>query len=129
MLDLDLNIEFDAPTSYAFDRSARRFDVDGRLHVADCRISPARANEYVGSEIPGHESLKLEPTRLHKMYRTPAALKDAASTFENMPLLLAHVAVSAADPQKNARRGHRVERALACAVPCGRSCRVGQGCN
>jgi hypothetical protein len=100
MLDLDLNIEFDDPVAYAFDRSARRFDVDGRLHVADCRISAARVNEYVGSEIPNHESLKLEPARLYKMYRTPAALKAAAPSFENMPLLLAHVPVSAADPQK-----------------------------
>jgi uncharacterized protein len=100
MLDLDVNIEIDDPVGYAFDRSARRFDVDGRLHVADCRISAARVNEYMGSEIPAYGSLKLEPTRLYKMYRTPAALRAAAPSFENMPLMLAHVPVSAADPQK-----------------------------
>ena len=100
MLDLDVKIEFDDPTGFALDRSARRFDVDGRLHVADCRISAARVNEYIGSEIPNHESLKLEPSRLYKLYRTPAALRAAAPSFENMPLLLAHVAVSAESPQK-----------------------------
>jgi uncharacterized protein len=100
MLDLDVTIEPDEPTGFALDRSARRFDVEGRLHVADCRISAARVNEYLGSEIPGYESLKLEPSRLYRMYRTPAALKAAAPTFENMPLMLDHVAVSAAEPQK-----------------------------
>jgi uncharacterized protein len=100
MLDLDVNLEPDEPTGFALDRSTRRFDVDGRLHVADCRISAARVNEYLGSEIPGYESLNLEPSRLYRMYRTPAALKAAAPTFENMPLMLDHVAVSAAEPQK-----------------------------
>jgi uncharacterized protein len=100
MLDLDVTIEPEDATGFALDRSARRFDIDGRLHVADCRISAARVNEYLGSEIPGYEALKLEPSRLYKLYRTPAALKAAVASFENMPLLLAHVAVSAADPQK-----------------------------
>jgi hypothetical protein len=100
MIDLDVVLEPDEPSGYALDRSARRFDIDGRLHVADCRISAARVNEYMGSEIPGYESLKLESSRLYKLYRTPAALKAAAASFENMPLLLQHVAVSAASPQK-----------------------------
>jgi hypothetical protein len=99
-VDQEINLEFDDPTGFALDRSARRFDTDGRLHVADCRISAARVNEYIGSEIPGYASLKLEPSRLYKLYRTPAALKAAAASFENMPLLLAHVAVSAESPQK-----------------------------
>jgi uncharacterized protein len=100
MLDFDVTLEPDEPTGFALDRSARRFDVDGRLHVADCRISAARVNEYLGSEIPGFEALGLDAGRLYRMYRTPAALKAAAPSFENAQLMLDHVAVNAAQPQK-----------------------------
>lgn len=85
-------------TAIAFDRSARHRDADGRLHVANCRISAARVNEYVGKEIPNYEQLGLKADKLYPLYRDPEELKRAAPTFNNVPLLLDHVPVSVDDP-------------------------------
>jgi len=97
MVDL-MNLELEHDEPLALDR--RTVDLDGRLHVTDCRISAARVNDYLGSEIPNGDGLGLEPGKIYRMYRDAAELKAAASTFENMPLLDDHVAVSAASPQK-----------------------------
>jgi hypothetical protein len=94
-ISLDAELEDDR---LAFDR--RTVDRDGRLHVTDCKISAARVNEYYGSEIPNGVALGLDPGKIYRMYRDAGALKAAAPTFENMPLLDEHVAVSATDPQK-----------------------------
>ncbi len=89
-------------TNISFDYSSARItDVDGRLHVADCKISAARVNEYLGSEIPGDDALGLDPGKLYRMYRDAGALRAAATSFENLPLMDNHVAVSANDPQKS----------------------------
>lgn len=89
-------------TSIAFDySSARTTDVDGRLHVVDCKISAARVNEYLGSEVPGAEALGLDPGKIYRLYRDAGALRAAAASFENLPLMDNHVAVSANDPQKS----------------------------
>jgi uncharacterized protein len=93
---LDVELEPDEPL--ALDR--RTVDLDGRLHVTDCKISAARVNDYLGAEIPGGESLGLDPGKIYRMYRDRTALKAAAPTFENMPWLDDHVAVSATNPQK-----------------------------
>ena len=37
----------------------RTLDVDGRLHITDCRLTAARVNEYLGSEIPESRGLRL----------------------------------------------------------------------
>jgi uncharacterized protein len=98
-LDHDIELEDDTGTGFAFDyASARTTDVDGRLHVSDCKISAARVNEYLDSEIPGTHDL--DPGRIYRMYRDAAALRAAVPSFENMPLMSQHVAVSASDPQK-----------------------------
>jgi uncharacterized protein len=90
----------------AFDyASARRVDESGRLHVEGCRISAARVNEYLGSEIPGADALGLDPNRLYPLYRDAAALKASAPSFENMPLMSQHIIVSAAEPAKWAVAG------------------------
>jgi len=86
----------------AFDRGGtmRTKDVDGRLHVKDCRISKANICPYLGHEIPDAEKLGLEPDRVYYLYRDAAALAAAAPTAERVPLMMRHVASTAASPQK-----------------------------
>ncbi|MDE2101686.1 MAG: DUF2213 domain-containing protein, partial [Patescibacteria group bacterium] len=82
----------------AFDReSVRDYDVDGRLHVKRANISKAAINPYKGDEIPDYDKLGLDPNRVYMLLRDPEELKKAAPTFNNLPLLDDHVAVSADD--------------------------------
>jgi len=85
----------------AFDRSARTIDQDGNLHVEVTNISKATVNPYRGQEIPGWQSLGLEPDRVYQMLRAPEELERAAPTFNNLRLMSRHVPVSAADPQED----------------------------
>ena len=85
----------------AFDRSARSFDADGRLHVAVSHISKATVNPYYGNEIPGYEELGLNPTQIYNLLRDPEELAKGAATFNNLPILSRHIPVSAAAPQKD----------------------------
>lgn len=85
---------------FALDRSLRRYDVDGRLHVSDCCISKANVCPYYGREIPNSEALGLDPNRLYQLYRDPAELEAAAPSFANMPLMLHHVGVNADNTPK-----------------------------
>jgi hypothetical protein len=86
----------------AFDRAGtmRTKDVDGRMHVKDCRISKANVCPYLGREIPDSEKMGLENDKVYKLYREAAALQAAAPTFERVPLMMRHVATTAAEPQK-----------------------------
>ena len=85
--------------TFALDATSRRYDVDGRLHVTACNISKANVCGYYGAEIPGWESLGLNPDRLYQLYRDAGELAKAAPTFNNLQLLQKHVAVNAVDPQ------------------------------
>jgi hypothetical protein len=85
----------------AFDRSLRTTDKDGRLHVAVCNLSKSNVCEYRGSEIPGADALGLDPNRLYRLLRDPKELAKAAPTFNNLPLLIAHVPVTADDPRRD----------------------------
>lgn len=85
----------------ALDRSVRRLDIDGRLHVELTNISKATVNPYYGREIPGAQELGLKPDTIYQVFRDPEALAKAAATFNNVPLLDEHVIVSADDPKKN----------------------------
>jgi hypothetical protein len=96
MRDYEFTIENDM---LALDK--RTVDLDGRMHVTDCIISKAVVNDYLGSEIPNFEALKLDPNKTYRLYRDAAALKAAVPTFENQPLMDNHVAVSSSDPQKS----------------------------
>lgn len=91
------NVEAHDSLSLAYDRSARTFDEDGRLHVALTNISKATVNPYYGHEIPGFEELGLDPERKYKMLRAPDELEKGAATFNNLPLLIQHQASSATD--------------------------------
>jgi hypothetical protein len=87
----------------AFDRSTRRIDAEGRLHVAVNNITKACVNGYSGAEIMkgamNGESLSLDPNRQYMLLRAPEELKKALPTANNIQLLRKHVGVSAADPK------------------------------
>lgn len=88
----------DSAPSLALDRdSVRSIDRDGRLRVAKANISKAAINPYRGSEIPGWQSLGLDPDKIYQLYRDPAELKKAAATLNGVPLLRKHVPVGAED--------------------------------
>jgi uncharacterized protein len=93
----DIEFEFDDDV-LAFDR--RVIDVDGRMHVPNCNISKANICVYLGREIPDYVRLGLDANGEYRLYRDPVALAAAARTFENLPLMMTHVEVSAANPQK-----------------------------
>jgi len=86
--------------SFAFDRSERFKDVDGRLHVRVSNLSKAMVNPYRGSEIPNWQGLGLNPDKVYHLLRDPAELAKGAHTFNNLPLMSRHVIVSAADPHE-----------------------------
>jgi len=90
-----------ASVALAFDRSARSYDADGRLHVRVSNISKAAVNPYYGREIPRCEELGLDSGRVYYLLRDPEELEKAAPTFNNLPLLSKHVPVSAADEESH----------------------------
>jgi len=83
----------------AFDRSARRIDVDGRLHVDRSHLSKAQVSPYYGSEIPGFDVLGLEPSKVYRLLRDPVELERAAPTAARLPILSKHVPTTVDDPQ------------------------------
>lgn len=85
---------------YAFDKSERKVDADGRLHVSMCPISKECVNHYYGSEIPGYKTLGLDESKIYKMYRPGSELKKAADTFNRIQILDAHEPVFSADSKK-----------------------------
>lgn len=90
----------------AFDAtSLRRKDENGFLHVAVSHISKETVNPYRGREIPGWPDLGLDPDRIYQGYRSGAALKAGAETFNGLPLLMDHHPDSADNPQKEHRVG------------------------
>lgn len=95
------HIAKDSRCMMAQDRSMRSYDEDGRLHVETSNISKATVNPYYGSEIPNHDKLGLEPTKIYYMLRDPEELEKAVQSFNNLPLLSKHIPVSADEPQKD----------------------------
>ena len=83
----------------AFDRSARRIDADGRLHVDRSHISKAAVNPYYGKEIPGYEALGLQPDAVYRLFRDPVELERGAPTFARLPILSEHVPVTVDAPR------------------------------
>lgn len=84
----------------AFDRSSRTIDADGRLHVAVSNISKAVVSPYYGREVPGYKELGLDADKIYQLLRDPDELLKGADSFNNLPLLIKHVPVSADDPKK-----------------------------
>jgi hypothetical protein len=89
------------PFRLAMDRAPtmRNKDVNGWLHVKDCRISKANVCPYMGKEIPNSEKLGLDPEKVYNLYRDPGALEASAPTFERAPLMLEHLGVTAKTAQ------------------------------
>lgn len=83
----------------AFDRTARRIDADGRLHVDRSHISKATVNPYYGKEIPGYEALGLAPDTVYRLLRDPVELERGAPTFARLPILSEHVPVTVDAPR------------------------------
>ena len=81
--------------------SARSYDKDGRLYVAQSNISKAAVNPYYGKEIPLSKELGLQPEKIYYLLRDPDELKKAVPTFRNLPLLSEHTPVSADEPRKD----------------------------
>lgn len=84
---------------FALDKSARRTDEDGRLHIDRSHISKAAINPYYGQEIPGYEQLGLDANTVYKLFRDPAELAKAAPTFARLPILSDHVPTTVDNPQ------------------------------
>jgi uncharacterized protein len=99
---VDVYLEITAADRRALAADKRVRDADGRMHVADCVLTAAQVNPYLGKEVPDSEQRGLQPDRVYYIYRHPDALKAAvdAGLFENLPLMLEHIATTAADPQK-----------------------------
>ena len=83
----------------AFDRSARRIDADGRLHVDRSHISKATVNPNYGNQIPGYEALGLQPDTVYRLFRDPVELERGAATFARLPILSEHVPVTVDTPR------------------------------
>ncbi len=82
----------------AFDRaSLRTVDQDGRMRVELSHISKAMVCPYLGSEIPDCEELGLDPDRVYMLLRDPEELAKSVDTWNAIPLLNEHVAVSSDD--------------------------------
>lgn len=100
----ELDCTLDSSPRLAMDRalSARTKDpLNGWLHIKDCRISKANVCPYLGKEIPRSEELGLDPEHVYYMYRDAAGLEAAAKSFERIPLMIVHVAVTADKPNKS----------------------------
>ena len=91
--------------NFAFDASVRTTDENGHLRVAKTCISKAAINPYFGREIPGYESLGLDPDKIYNLFRDPEELKKAADTFKGKQLLIKHTPVDSANPEKEATIG------------------------
>ena len=89
-----------APKDFVvFDRSGsvRSYDSDGHLHVEIANISKATVNSYFAREIPGAVERGMDPDKTYMLFRDPAELLKAASTFAGKPILIQHTAISADD--------------------------------
>lgn len=86
----------------AFDKSARTYDPDGRMHLEACHISKACVSPYLGKEIPGYEQLELDADKVYQLLRDPVELQKAAPTFNGLPLLIKHTPINAADHEEKA---------------------------
>jgi hypothetical protein len=106
--DADVEVEAvepDEPTEdsghrvrFAMDK--RMETIDGHLVVTGCNITKANVCPYLGSEIPGAEKMGLDPSKIYMLYRDGAEIEAAIDTYNRIPLLMQHVAVSADQPQQ-----------------------------
>jgi hypothetical protein len=91
----------------ALDKSMRRIDENGFLHVACSNISKAMVCPYNGSEIADiaqEAGVVVDPNKVYFLLRDPEELAAGASTFNGIPLTYVHEPLSsedlATDPEK-----------------------------
>ena len=87
------------PRGLAMDRRSK--DSEGRLTVTRCLVTSASVCQYAGVEIPGWQSLGLDPDKIYDLWRDPEALGGACSNLNGQPLLADHIGVSASDPKQS----------------------------
>jgi 8-oxo-dGTP pyrophosphatase MutT (NUDIX family) len=90
----------DSALRLALDKdTVREMDRDGRMRVATAPISKANVCPYRGREIPGWESIGLDPDKIYNLLRDPDELKKAAKSFNGVQILRKHIPVNAQDHQ------------------------------
>lgn len=85
--------------------SVRHYDENGFLHVDLCNITKEQVAPYYGREIPGWQELGLIPDKIYYGYRPFEAIKKAAESFNNLPLLSEHVEDGADKKNQHLRVG------------------------
>lgn len=81
-------------------QSVREKSPEGHLRIMRCVLSSACVCPYYGREIPGWETLGLQPDTIYQLYRDPTSLAQAAATMDGKPVLFQHKPVSADDHPK-----------------------------
>lgn len=91
-------IEIEKPL-IAMDKSERQRDLNGHLVVNRTVITKAAVNPYLGSSIPQHKELGLDPSKTYNLLRDPEELRKALPTFKAIPLMIRHVPIDANNPE------------------------------
>lgn len=93
----------------AYDKaiSFRWHDEDGRMHVDRSNLTRVQVAPYRGAEIPGWESLKLDPEKIYYGYRSADELSDPETikSVIGIPIQLNHHLDYPSAPAKDTRVG------------------------
>lgn len=98
----------DAIERVAFDAESKRtYDDNGFLHVSISPLTRVQVAPYHGSEIPGWQSLGLDPERIYKGYRSAEELSkpETIESVNGIPIQLMHHMDYADAPAKATRVG------------------------
>ena len=87
--------------------SKRTYDDNGFLHVSISPLTRVQVAPYHGSEIPGWQSLGLDPERVYKGYRSAEELSkpETIESVNGIPIQLMHHMDYADNPAKATRVG------------------------
>ena len=88
-------------------QSVRSIDTNGFMHIAISPLTKEQIAPYYGREIPGWESLGLDPNKTYMGYRPAEELKkpETIASFNGIPLQFRHHADFAESPAKDTRVG------------------------
>ena len=98
----------DAIERVALDAESKRtYDDNGFLHVSISPLTRVQVAPYHGSEIPGWQSLGLDPERIYKGYRSAEELSkpETIESVNGIPIQLMHHMDYADAPAKATRAG------------------------
>jgi hypothetical protein len=94
-----MDIFLDSIVKYG-SKSNRRIDENGYLHVTDCILTSAVVSDYRGSEIANYQQLGLDANGIYGILRPLEELKKGLETYNGLPLLDKHIAVTSQRPQQ-----------------------------